>query len=172
MIYKFLYLGVWLHPNGSAGCEPRTGSCYFDPEGPNDQVTCSLGYMPFLPAVTRWCEAAPQSMPVSPTKQNILCGGRSALEVILGNRDLAQLTGSSQLQRSLVPRFDIVRDPLPKYVLLIETSAAMADVWKWVRKASQNLIRYDAIHTAWGRINCTMFFFAKLYIEVALETNS
>ena len=31
---------------------------------------------------------------------------------------------------------------MPKYVLLIETSAMMATVWKHVRKATQNLIRY------------------------------
>ena len=41
-------LGVWLHPNGTAGCSPRTGTCYYDPQGENDQVHCSLGYMPFL----------------------------------------------------------------------------------------------------------------------------
>ena len=39
--------------------------------------------------------------------------------------------------------FAVVRRPLPKYVLLIETSAAMAGVWKHVRKAAQNLIRYE-----------------------------
>ncbi len=39
-------------------------------------------------------------------------------------------------------RIDIVRQPLPRYVLLIETSSSLSPVWKWVRKAVQNLIRY------------------------------
>ena len=41
-----------------------------------------------------------------------------------------------------------MREPLPQYVLLIETSAAMADIWKWVRKAAQNLIRYEVPESA------------------------
>ena len=42
-----------------------------------------------------------------------------------------------------MPAFHIVRDPAPKYVLLIETSSEMANNWKWVRKAVQNLLRYE-----------------------------
>jgi hypothetical protein len=40
-------------------------------------------------------------------------------------------------------RFDVVRQPVVKYVLLIETSSSMAGVWKWVRKAAQNLLKHD-----------------------------
>ena len=80
---------------------------------------------------------------MSPSKHNILCGARSAKTVILSNPDFAELSGENQLQRSLIPRFDIVREPLPKYVLIMETSSALADVWKWVRKSTQNLIRYE-----------------------------
>ena len=43
-----------------------------------------------------------------------------------------------------VIKFYQVRQPLPKYVLLIETSAMMANVWKHVRKATQNLIRWSS----------------------------
>ena len=43
----------------------------------------------------------------------------------------------------MLPRvkFDVVRVPQPKYVLVIETSARLAGVWQWVRKAIVNLIR-------------------------------
>jgi len=137
--------GVWLHPDGTEGCDPATGACYYDPEGDNEGATCSLNYIPHLPNVKGWCNQTNQiskKFNLSPSKQNILCGARSAKTIISANKDFKNLSGEKQLQRSLIPRFDIVRDPPPKYVLLIETSSAMADKWKWVRKAAQNLIRY------------------------------
>jgi hypothetical protein len=41
----------------------------------------------------------------------------------------------------------VVREPSPKYVLIIETSSSMIDqnLWKWVHKAAQKFIRYDLI---------------------------
>ncbi len=42
-----------MHPDGSLGCDPKTGACQFQVEGPNQEVTCSLGYMPQLPNVKR-----------------------------------------------------------------------------------------------------------------------
>ena len=111
-------------------------------------MTCSLGYAQYLPRVSRWCSPADLTMPMAPTKHNILCGARSALEVITDHPDFSQLSGERQLQRSLAPAFTIVREPLPQYVLMIETSAAMADIWKWVRKAVQNLIRYEVPESA------------------------
>ena len=99
-------------------------------------MTCSLGYAQYLPRVNRWCSQADLTMPMAPTKHNILCSAKPAIEVILEHADFSQLTGERQLQRSLAPTFNIVREPLPQYVLMIETSAAMADIWKWVRKVA------------------------------------
>ena len=111
-------------------------------------MTCSLGYAQYLPRVNRWCSQADLTMPMAPTKHNILCSAKPAIEVILEHADFSQLTGERQLQRSLAPTFNIVREPLPQYVLMIETSAAMADIWKRVRKAAQNLIRYEVPDSA------------------------
>ena len=135
--------GVWLHRNGTEGCGPASGSCHFDPEGPNDQMTCSLGYLTHLPSVKSWCRPSDLQGPLPPTKHNVLCSARPALEVIRSNHDFSSLSATPRLQRSLVPAFHIVRDPAPKYVLLIETSSEMANNWKWVRKAVQNLLRYE-----------------------------
>ena len=135
--------GVWLHTNGTEGCNPASGSCYFDPEGENDEVTCSLGYLSNLPSVKSWCQAGDLHGPLPPTKHNILCAARPALDIIRSNKEFASLSATPRLQRSLVPTFHIVRNPTPKYVLLIETSSAMASNWKWVRKAVQNLLQYE-----------------------------
>ena len=135
--------GVWLHANGTTGCAPSSGTCIYDPEGPNDQMTCSLGYLPHLPSVKTWCKPGDLQGPLPPTKHNVLCSARPALEVIKSNADFVSLSSTPRLQRSLVPTFHIVREPAPKYVLLIETSSAMANNWKWVRKAVQNLLRYE-----------------------------
>ena len=102
---------------------------------------CSLGYLPHLPSVERWCGAGEAQEEVGPGVQAVLCEGRSAMEVVLASKDLAG-RGEGEGAAGEV-EFAVVRQPLPKYVLLIETSAAMAGVWKHVRKAAQNLIRYE-----------------------------
>ena len=135
--------GIWLHRNGTEGCNPASGSCYFHAEGENDEITCSLGYLPHLASVKSWCKPSELQGPLPPTKHNVLCAARPAIDVIRSNSDFQSLSATPRLQRSLVPTFHIVRDPAPKYVLLIETSSAMANNWKWVRKAVQNLLRYE-----------------------------
>jgi hypothetical protein len=48
------------------------------------QVTCSLGYAQYLPRVTRWCRAEDDlsAIPMAPTKHNILCSAKPALQVL------------------------------------------------------------------------------------------
>ena len=47
--------------------------------------------------------------------------------------------------RAITPEIRLILEPEIKYVLAIETTAAMGerDNWKWVNKAAQKLIRYD-----------------------------
>jgi hypothetical protein len=47
--------------------------------------------------------------------------------------------------QNLEPEIRIVREPATKYVLAIDTSAAMAtdDHWRWIHKAAHKFIRYD-----------------------------
>ena len=84
MVIFFCYLTNQLH-------------IYYDPlPGANDQVTCSLGYLHYLPSVKRFC-SADQILNVGPTKHNVLCKGQSALDVILGHEDFLQQRGRSSL---------------------------------------------------------------------------
>ena len=138
--------GTWVYVNGSQGCDPTEEDCYFNTEGGNNErVTCSLGHLSHLETVSGWCPAGGASKPAGPTKHNVLCGMRPALEVILANEDFARTAAAAgkRVQTSLAPTFDVVRQPLPGYVLLLETSSSMARAWKWVRKATQNLIRFE-----------------------------
>ena len=41
-----------------------------------------------------------------------------------------------------MPKFEIVREPQVKFLLLLETSV-QEEEWKWVNKAAQKLIRFD-----------------------------
>ena len=47
--------------------------------------------------------------------------------------------------RAITPEIKLILKPEIKYVLAIETTAAMGerDNWKWVNKAAQKLLRYD-----------------------------
>merc|ERR1719317_1313061 len=125
-------------------CDPTVEQCYFRPEGPNTHITCSLGYVPLLPSVTGWCDLHHVRHQVGPGKHAVLCGGRSVPDVIFSHQDFKTRTQrSARENHDIPPVFDIVRQLLPKYVLLIETSRAMSGVWKWVRKACQNLMKYE-----------------------------
>ena len=101
------------------------------------QATCSLNYLPFLGTVKGWC--SPTLHP-PPTKHNILCNGKSASEIIEVHSDF-NATLRRQVAKLGETTFNIVRQPPPQYVILLETSSAMARVWKWVRKGLQSLIR-------------------------------
>ena len=139
-----LLTGSWVYKNSSSLCDPTAEQCYFRPEGPNTHITCSLGYVPLLPTVIGWCTQDQARHEVGPGKHAVLCGGRSVPDVIFEHQDFKTRTQRSVRQNNnLAPVFDIVRQPLPKYVLLIETSRAMSGVWKWVRKACQNLVKYE-----------------------------
>ena len=85
---------------------------------------------------------------MAPTKQNVLCGGKSALQVIEESEDYAILQNlkSGKVNRSdKSPIIQFVKEQPPKYILLLETSSSMADNddWKFINKAVQKLIRYD-----------------------------
>ena len=164
--------GLWLNSNGETGCHPGIDrDCFYHLQGRNDGITCSLGYLHFLPNVTSYCDKnslhSEKSAPMSPTKHNILCNGKSAREVIESNVDLKLLASYRKLftahkfesfsssktnhiiptviRQHIEPKFHIVREPLEQYILVMETSSSMDDhdQWKWINKAAQKFIRYD-----------------------------
>ena len=82
---------------------------------------------------------------VMPTKQLVLCEGKTADDVIGGHVDFFGIRTDNEPMRAIVPEFIFVKEPKVKYVLAIETTASMeeGEHWKWVNKAAQKLIRYD-----------------------------
>ena len=58
-------------------------------------MTCSLGYLHYLPSVKRFC-SPDQILTMGPTKHNVMCKGKSALDVIFGHEDFLQQRGRSQ----------------------------------------------------------------------------
>ena len=157
-----LIKGAWL--NQGVPCDPSQnqapGRCQFVANAQdNDQVTCSLGYLPFLPNVSRYCTlneqwGVNQSLP--PTKHNVLCKARGAHEVITSHDDfLNRLSIANPGNVSLT----VVKEPTTKYVLVLESSSSMIkqDLWKWISKAAQKFIRNDLMTNtkmAIGNSNC------------------
>ena len=104
--------------------------------------------MHFLPSVKTFCgPGALYENVLAPTKHNVLCQGRSALDVILSHPDFVYRNPSERdtVEGDLRPEIKIVREPEPQYVLVIETSSSLDDYgqWKWINKATQKFIRYD-----------------------------
>ena len=131
--------GSWIYSNGSSLCDPTTEDCYFKPEGHNKEVTCSLNYVPFLENVRGWCDEV-----AGPSKHGVLCQGRSVLQVIFSHPDFNSRSPRSVMETMVTtPFFDVVRQPKPKYVILIETSNSMSSIWKWVRKSLQAFVKYE-----------------------------
>lgn len=149
--------GFWEDDGGKRGCQPERENCHFTPDGSNEKVTCSLGYMHFLPSVKTFCSGSElRSDMMAPTKHNVLCQGTSAKDVILSHEDFTRRHKGGGKEReeeeegnilelNLRPKISVVRDPDPQYVLIIETSSSLDDYgqWKWINKATQKFIRYD-----------------------------
>ena len=123
--------GIWINMmTGHTGCDPATEpNCLFYPHDKQiEQVTCSLGNAHFLPNVTKFCDHSmpvnsAAATPVGPSKQNVLCQGKSALEVIEAHLDFAKPKQISA--GNIDPIFEVVREPIQQYVLVMETSSSM-----------------------------------------------
>jgi calcium-activated chloride channel regulator 4 len=145
--------GEWMNLEGRNACNPSVESdCYFFPTGSNDQVTCSLGYLHYLPSVKHFCPGD-NKRAMAPTKHNVLCKGQSASEVIFRHDDFNHPNHQRRTfnaDKRIDPEITVVREPETQYVLIIETSASMDNhnQWKWINKAAQKFIRYDLpLHT-------------------------
>ena len=139
--------GSWVSMDGdNATCMTDIASCFYQIEKMSAQPQCSLGTSPQLASVHRYCDSLNLK---APTKQNNLCHGQSAEEVISASPDLQMLRQNgvvtSPTSQLLPPHIVTVQEKSPRYILVLETSAAMAhnDDWRWVNKALQKLIRYD-----------------------------
>ena len=105
-----------------------------------------LGALHFLPSVKGFC-SSDQLVNIGPTKHNVLCKGKGAMEVILEHDDFLEIQGrqTNDASKLIDPEITIVRQPETKYVLIMETTSSMDydNQWKWINKAAQKFIRYD-----------------------------
>ena len=78
-------------------------------------------------------------------QQALLCQGRSITEVIAGHDDFAEVTVDGEPERNVVPQLVVVREPVAKFVLAVETSGLMAEgeSWRWIHKAAHRFLRYE-----------------------------
>ena len=116
--------------------EPRTcRAVWTDSEaGP----ACSLGAG--LPTASRYCNTSEAAL--LPTQHNVLCAGRPARQVIAQHSDFRR-AGTVRQPASLEPVVRLVRRPMARWVLAIESSQAVSPHWAWVRKAAHKFIRAD-----------------------------
>ena len=139
--------GVWVTKNGASSCQPDVEACIFQPQGLNDQVTCSLGFLPAIPSVTSYCKTAKGVATLAPTKHNVICDGRSTLDIIENSVDyaLTNATKNVNFETRINPQIVVVQEKVPKIALVLEVSQSMAadEDWKFINKATQKLIRYD-----------------------------
>ena len=144
-----LLTGSWLR-NGEE-CEPdiyndngQEEDCVFVPDNTHSSgVTCSLGNGLGLSEAVRYCNKTESRL--SPTKHSLVCGGRSAVEVILAHPDFATLSRAPRDGATIRPEIRIAREPVTKYILALDTSSHMAatEHWGWVTKAAHKFIRLD-----------------------------
>ena len=134
----------------SQACDPSIDQkCYFVADiNDNNGATCSLGYMGFLPNVNRYCTLNQQwgvNQALAPTKHNVLCQAQGAQEVIQAHPDLNTIPVTAPKQTNFNVTLRAVREPVTKYVLVLESSSSMIkqDLWKWISKAAQKFIRND-----------------------------
>ena len=99
---------------------------------------CSLGAG--LPTASRYCNASEAAL--LPTQHNVLCAGRPARQVIAQHPDFRRAMPARQ-PASLEPLVRLVRRPMARWVLAIESSQAVSPHWAWVRKAAHKFIRAD-----------------------------
>lgn len=144
-----LIKGSWMKLDDQEPCDPTVAKdCHFVPTGSNDQATCSLGYLPFLPNVQRYCNLNEQwglNQALPPTKHNIICQARGAKEVIESHDDIRGRLKILDMNSPPNVTIRAVKQPKVKYVLVIESSSSMIkqDLWKWISKAAQKFIRND-----------------------------
>ena len=137
--------GTWISNNGTSACDPSKDDCLFLPSPTNTATTCSLGNLYFLPNVHGWCKTDQIKHPEGPTKQKVLCEGKTAEEVIFSHQDLKLLRSAAkqpQLLSVKMPTFDMVYQSRPRYVFVMQAMQDMEREWKWMRKCVQYAVKY------------------------------
>ncbi|XP_068219573.1 calcium-activated chloride channel regulator 2-like [Palaemon carinicauda] len=125
-------------------CHPdQAHHCAWPPEA-HRNATSSLLALPHLPQVTKFCDSSSHNAE-APTKQNALCSGRSAWEVMKLHQDFAHLRYADKEGPPKTPYVHFIRKPNKRFILLIEDTTVMnvQRRWEFVRKAVRRVVVYD-----------------------------
>ena len=99
---------------------PPLGECRFQPDE-SQAASSSLSYFPWLPNIHSFCNESTHNAD-APNKQNLYCGYKSVLEVILDSDDRKLVT----LPETTLPSMDFQverENKKPLFYLLVDTSS-------------------------------------------------
>jgi len=104
----------------------------------------SLMFSAAPPQVIRFCDASSHDR-LAPTKQNLLCGRRSIMEVIDAHPDFAEADSVANTTSPPITTFTYKRQMLTRYVLVIEDTKDMQvrDSWMFLRTAVRKWVNLD-----------------------------
>ena len=132
--------------DGSERDAKKINERLFDPYSYSKGIACSLAldksfYVPKSKNNTR-CNKVKQYL--TPTKQEVLCNGKTASDVISSHEDFTGSHDQLKHKKDMTPQLKIVRQPSPKYVLIFQTSTLNnIEHWRWIEKAANKFIRFD-----------------------------
>ncbi|KAL5005622.1 hypothetical protein ScPMuIL_016780 [Solemya velum] len=138
---------------GRCRINPRTGKisadCVFSPDASETTARASMMYLNYLPTVHEFCDKTGDPLTdhnqLSPSRQNILCNGQSAWEVMRGHSDFRNgMNPSTDGDRSTTPKFCVVsHSTARRRVMVLDVSGSMkGDRLQLMRQASNLYIRY------------------------------
>ncbi|XP_077862869.1 calcium-activated chloride channel regulator 1-like [Saccoglossus kowalevskii] len=125
--------------SGSEPCSDRGADglplpeCIFraDPEQPVDWIKSSIMFAQWIKSVEEFCHGDPSDPNgkhnrVPQNRQNVICDGRSAWEVMLNHSDFINGTNPTRVIDDTSPNFIIKRSEVRRVVLVLDTSGSMA----------------------------------------------
>ncbi|XP_063226758.1 calcium-activated chloride channel regulator 4-like [Bacillus rossius redtenbacheri] len=109
----------------------------------HSDATSSVLFAATAPQVTRFCDAGTHNR-YAPTKQNLVCDRRSAMDVILQHPDFANNVVDELKVANTTPSFHYKRRSITRYVLVIEDTKDMyvRESWSFLMSA----LRKWAVH--------------------------
>lgn len=129
------------------GCKPGDGDCTFVPfqNGSNSAVISSLMSIKQLPQIRKFCDST-NHVNDSPTKQNLLCAGRSVWDVMQHHNDFFNGNNPPSPNASVSPvQFRFVKASADRLFLMLESTDTMRrqERWDYLVNSVRKLISWD-----------------------------
>ncbi|KAF0288508.1 Calcium-activated chloride channel regulator 4A [Amphibalanus amphitrite] len=131
-----------------SGCEESSNTCTFVPflNETNDAVASSVMYLQALRQVKNFCDDS-NHVSSAPTKHNLLCGEKSAWEVMEAHEDFHN--GNNPPNANATPPevdFRVVKATTDRFFFLLESTVTMRqqERWDYVSNSIRKFINWDA----------------------------